>query len=209
MKRYAVLFLILFAAACYAYTLPSVDDRDPIMKKGGINSITSQEPWRLVRTVSEDDVALTKITKAWGGVGTELKMLPSLDTCTFSFLAYGNNGFAGGPDNGSFSYEIYCCRQFGSLEFVCSGDVTIGAIQASVLPWEKTETATSNADIFKWAEGGASLVSTQDWDLTVGYTETADQMGKISFDSLGCSYVYVRIFDKVNITLVYVLATGR
>lgn len=188
--------------------LPKQGSGNPVQALGqGV--MTSQEKWHGVRSVSVSDPALTGKTKAWHSARTMLSLMPPWNTASLAFVCYGDGVGPGDPNGGSFSYEVYVCRLYGSLEKVCAGTATVGELEASVLPHDDLGTPLSDPNQYKWVEGGATLVTSAAWDTDVGSTKVADELGKISFDPLGAPYLYVRIYNITNITTVYVLATGR
>jgi hypothetical protein len=205
-----VVAVLIFCAAvlCRAGFLPRYGDGNPVQALGQ-GLLTSQEKWYGVRAVSAADSALTGKTKAWHVIRLSLVRMPPWNTTTLSFVCYGDGTGGGDPNAGSFSYEVYVCRMFGSLEKVCGGTATVGELEASVLPHDDHGTPVADPNQYKWVEGGASLVTSAAWDTNVGATQVADEMGKISFDPLGTPYLYVRVYDITNITTVYVLVTGR
>jgi hypothetical protein len=172
---------------------------------------TRQEPWYLIAVADEDEAALMGADKRWvaANVGATVMKVPNAsNSWTIAFIAYGDGDGAGDPENGSFKYELYACRERGSLEWVCSGNPSVGAVQVSCLPHDESVTAVLSTD-YKHVEGSPSLVTSSGWDSMVGFTKVADQIGKISVDGLGARYVRVRIFDRVNVTRVYAYLTVR
>lgn len=211
-----VLVLTLFVACvvfvCHASQLdvPSASRVAPF-RGDSPTPITPQEPWYLVRSVDSNDAALTGVTKSWDSAVQVLRVMRPWNTVTLSFLAYGDGGgdpnAPGDPNEGGFNYDVFACREHGSMEKVCSGSVSISDIEASCMPDSGVVLADPNH--YKWAEGSASLVTSQSWDAAVGCTTVADEIGKISWDPLGAPYLYVRVYGITAITKVYVLVTGR
>jgi hypothetical protein len=211
MRRFIALAGVLaVSVACYAASLGIYGETSPGTDTGQA-SLTPQESWYLVRgPVTEADADLTGATKAWGAVTeSDLPILKPWSTVTLAFLCYGDGDGAGNPEGGTFTYEVYHCRRVGSLEKVCDGTATVGAVQASVLPHDDAGTELDEPTNYKWVEGSPVLVSSQCWDAQVGWTKVADEVGKVSWDPLGSPYLLVRITSMSGVTSIYPLLTGR
>lgn len=198
---------LLLAPLFAARQLGTTDDPTPARVNPNA-IVTTCEPWYLMRTVTSAETALTGAGKMWSGA-LAVPVMKAWNTVSLSFLAYGDGDGAGDPNDATIGYTAYMARRGGSLEFVCSGSPTVGAVLASSLPWDETEAAVLDPNDHKWAEGGATLVTAEGWDTPVGYTLRADEVGKVSWDTHGAGYVYVRVTAMTSISTVYVMMTGR
>jgi hypothetical protein len=170
---------------------------------------TMQDSWYLARDpVDANDGDLTVYGKMWGGVQPG-KLRNGWNKVTIGFLCYGDGDGPGDPNEGTFDFAVYTCRPFSSLEYVCSGSATVGDLRASCLPFDSGGALVPWSNQYKWAEGSATLVDDYDWEIAPTWTQDPNGMGKVSFDPMGSSYVYVHVNAISKLTTIYPLVTGR
>ena len=162
----------------------------------------SQYPLKAVRTVTTSDTALTGSTKTWSSIESLFATLnPAYDHSSINFLCYGDGVGPGDPSSGTFSFKVFTCRQYGSAQLVCSGDVTVGTLEASHNP-QTGQTVTDS----QWAEGQFTV--TDVWKVSVGASGTTNEMGSLNWYTLNELGFYVEITALTNLSSVTVFYTG-
>jgi hypothetical protein len=215
MRRFAAYGVVAVAVALTAaallgetWQLGATDDLVP-RRMFPVPVTTLQDCWYLARDpVDANDGALADNAKTWGGVQVS-KLRNGWNKVTIGFLCYGDGDGPGDPNEGGFDFAIYACRPFSSLEYVCSGSATVGDLRASCLPFDSAGSSVPWPKQYKWAEGSATLVDDHDWEIAPTWTQDANEMGKVSFDPMGCSYVYIHVDAISKLTTIYPLITGR
>jgi hypothetical protein len=93
--------------------------------------------YELMRTVTANDTPLTAVTCYWDAIESTWFAIPDTwSRCELAFLAYGDGSTStGDPNTGTCKVTVYAARYFSDAVQVWQGEVTIGGLEPSVLPW--------------------------------------------------------------------------
>lgn len=168
----------------------------------------NRQVWRLMRTVTANDTALTTSTRAWSSVVDSALFVPIPQDWTwvrFAVIAYGDGDGAGDPSAGTFNYRVFAVRYRCSAELVCTGAMAVGGLTLSHYPYG-SQTVLSDPTSYRFVEGPPTC--TDYWSTGAEASGTTDDLGSVSFATGGSFGFGVEITSMATMTSAIIIYTG-